>query len=308
MSKSHKSRQRRFVPTLERLEPRDQPAAVATQTGGVLTILGTTGSDTIRLGDDGMGNIAVLTGTATPLQIFRNVTTINVQLLTGTDSVHYDLLGPLGGTRTVAVTGTGSKNVEFYTNANPLLPNASLFLSAQVSGGNQTLLASTGNDPNQATVNGFMSALGLTLFTPFQNGILRYGPHVGSDIAGGARLNINLAGGSGNNTIGVAYQGIVLGTLNVNEQGGGSRRDTVAGILELFGDTTGTINANVSDNPGGGFTALEILENPNAGLGTQFTPTIHATLNGGRLNSVTRHTSNVTVLNSSGDTLVNTFD
>jgi hypothetical protein len=309
MNKSGRCRYRAFVPSLERLESRDVPVATVTQTGGTLSIIGSNLPDVIRIGDDGQGNIAVLINPLTTPQIFHNVTAITVQTFGGTDSVHYDLLSTFSGTRSIHVDlGTGSKDFQFYTNNNELLPNANLSVSAQAGGGVQRLLASTVADPDQATVSLFTQALGITLFTPFQNGILRFGPHTGSDIALGAHLGISLTGGTGNNTIGVFYQGIVQGSLSVNAQAaGGPKKDTVIGIIDLFGDTTGTINANVSVNPGRDTITLKIQEFLNQGLGVEFTPTINATLNGGPLKSVTVHTTNVNVLNSSKDTEVSVF-
>jgi hypothetical protein len=314
MRQSRHRRRRPFVPSLERLESRDQPTAVVTQTGGLLTINDQAATDVIRIGDDGMGNIAVLSGQLTSPQLFHDVTAINVQTFTGADSVHYDLLAPLNSTRSVRVSGTGSKDVQFYTNNNPLLPDANLFLSAQVGGGGMhDLLAASGADPNQATVNRFTAALGLTLFTPFQLGILRYPPRsapiIGSDVPLNARLAINLNGGSGSNAIAVAYQGIVQGALSVTEQGaGGPKRDAVTGLLQLFGGTSGTVNAAVGVSPGRDNIMLEILEVlNNQGIGTQFTPTINGLLNGGPQQSVTRHTLNVQVMNSSSDTRISNF-
>jgi hypothetical protein len=300
---------RTFVPFLERLESRDQPTAVVTQNGALLSILGSPGGrDVIRIGDDGQGNIAVLVNPLVTPQIFHGITAIRVQTPTGSASVHYDLLGTFSGTRIVQVNGTGSKDIEFFTNNNELLPNSTLSLSAQVSGGSRKLLASTGADPDQGTVNLFTADLGLTLFTPFQNGILRFGPHTGSDLALGANLNINLSGGQGSNVIGVAYEGIVQGTLTVREQAnGGAKKDQVAGLIGLLGDTTGTVNAGVGVSPGEDTISLRILEILNSGLGSLFTPIITGRLNGGPLKSVTLRTVNVTVLNSSSDTVVSTF-
>jgi hypothetical protein len=309
MRKRGRCRHGTFIPSLEPLESRDQPTAIITQTGGTLTILGTPGGrDVIRIGDDGQGNIVVLVSPFTPVQIFHGITGISVQTRDGTDSVRYDLLGTFSGTRSVGVNGTGSKDIEFFTNNNELLPNSNLFLSAQVSGGTQKLLASTGTDPDQGTVNLFTADLGLTLFTPFQLGILRFGPHPGSDLALGANLNINLSGGQGSNVIGVAYEGIVQGSLTVNEQAnGGPHKDQVAGLIGLLGGTNGTVNARVGVNPGGDTISLRILEILNSGLGAGFSPLITGRMDGGPLKSVTVHTTNVTVLNSSSDIVVSTF-
>jgi hypothetical protein len=312
MSKTRSYRPRAVVPCLERLESRDQPTATVTQTGGALSIIGSDLPDVIRIGDDGQGNIAVLITPFTTAQVFHNVSSINVQTFGGPDSVRYDLVGTFSGTRGIHVNlGTGSKDFQFYTNNNELLPNANLTVSATAAGGgtrqhpaSTRLLASTGADPDQATVNLFTQALGLTLFTPFQNGILRFGPHTGTDIALGAHLGINLSAGTGdNNVVSVTYQGIVLGSLSVNEQGtGGPKRDTVTGQIDLFGGTTGTVNANVAVSPGRDTISLRIRE-----IGFFFTPTINGTLDGGPLKSVTTRTSNVNVLNSFKDTIVNIF-
>jgi hypothetical protein len=290
------------------LEARDQPAATITQLGGQLSIIGSPNRDVIRIGDDGLGNIAVLVDPL-PVQVFHGITSISVQTFGGNDSVHYDLLNPMNASRSINVNlGTGSKDFGFFTNNNDLLPNATLSVSANASNGNQKLLASTGRDPDQGVVGQLTQALGITLFTQFQLGIIRFGPHTGTDIAPGARLAISLSGGTGTNSIGVTYQGIDQGTLSVNEQGsGGPKKDVVAGLIDLFGGTNGTVNAKVQVNPGRDRISLRIREVFNSGVGALLSPTINGTLDGGPQKSVTLRTFNVNVLNSSSDTVVANF-
>jgi hypothetical protein len=282
---------------------------VVTQVGTQLLINGSAGRDVVRIGDDGLGNIAVLTDIIPTPQVFHGITVISIQTFAGNDSVHYDLLGPLNGTRIInANLGTGNKDFQFYTNNNELLPGSNLQVFAHASNGNQLLLAQTTADPDLGTVNLFNQVLGITIFTQFQLGILRFGPHPGTDIALGAILRIDLSGGQGKNVIGVDYQGIVQGTLAVNEQGnGGPKQDQVAGLIDLFGNTTGIVNAQVTVNPGKDKMALQIFEISNSGLGSLFTPTVNATLDGGPQKSVTLHTTNVTLRNSSADIVAPVF-
>jgi hypothetical protein len=289
---------------LEQLEARDQPSVIISVLGGQLTITGSPSRDVIRIGDDGQGNIAVISDPIPTPLLFHGITSIKIQTFAGADSVHYDLLGSMSGSRGINIDlGTGSKDFQFFTNNNELLPNANLSLTVHATGGNQVLTASTGNDPDQGTVNQLTHTLGLTLFTPFQLGILRFGPHTGTDLALGAHLGINLFGGSGSNVINVNYEGIDQGTLTVNEQGASSPgKDQVNGLIQLLGGTNGTVNAHVAVNPGRDRIFLRILELLNSGV--VFSPTIHGLLDGGRLKSITRRTFNVNVLNSSSDVVV----
>jgi hypothetical protein len=242
-----------FVPGLEALEDRCLLAVTVTANAatGQLLIRGGNGSNHIRIMDDGtagVNNVKVVVNHRTLLPGIT-VTGVVVREGAGNDTVTYNLNGTLAtGTSRNVIVNLGAGANAFAAKLRAGL-NSRSNLSLQVNGGPL---------PDNISVSG-TSGIG---------------------IANGASLNMDLTGGGGDDTISTNYRGLLVGTINLFEEGddgndllenrvtlnSGSLGSYSAQVFGNAGDDTMTMNVRklVASNPG---TAAAVL-NGGPGINT----------------------------------------
>ena len=306
-----------FAPRLEALEGRCLPAATVTQVGTLLTITGTSGPDDIRIGDAGTGQISVLSGPQTFPQIFNNVSRIRVRTLGGNDSVHYDLLGNANTALALDVKfGAGNDRFVAFMNGNALTAGADYRLTVNGGAGNDRLRFTSGNDPDRATVARLSEGLAL----PFAQSTPSVGGTPRVDIALGAALRLTLNGGSGNDTIGVNYEGTIAGSSSTTGTtfptgpagnpgilsvvaNGGSGNDVITTRLIADANSGGRIAARDLGGPGNDDLTLTVQQRLVAAGQVPTFPFVDALIDGGPGFNRCRRTPNVTAVRCQSDVL-----
>jgi hypothetical protein len=244
-------RPRSFVPRLEALEQREVPTCTITLQGTRLQIVGSASTDRVLIGDNGAGQIAVLCDNQRTPRLFNNITTISVNLLGGTDEFRYDLINSLTVPRNVNVNlGPGNDICQVFMNDFELLFGASMAFDLRGGGGNDRMTFNTGDDPDTATFNIFLAALGAppTQFNPVTN---NFGASDGTDVPTGTTLTCRIDGGTQSDQISVNYTGIIQGNVNFDLRGGGNLapfRDLIQ--FDYTGTIQGRFGLTVDGGPG----------------------------------------------------------
>jgi hypothetical protein len=324
----HSLRQRRrrpvgFTPRVESLEDRCVPTCTAIQFGSTLNVTGTVRADTIQIGDDGVGEISLLCdGDQTP-RLFNGIVQVNVRTLAGKDLVHYDLLGSVSSLHGLSVNfGGGNDRFLAFLNGKTLLSGADYRINVQGGRGNDNYAVNVGLDPNTQLVARLSQGLVIPPFVPFLPGGLSGGTTPVVDIAQNAIFRLNLAGGRGNDTINVNYEGIIAGnaggpanpfvpasnpgTLQVSIRGGKGKDVFVTHIL-ADATSAGRVRATEQGGPRNDNLTLTVYQQPTPGTSQGQVVNVSARIDGGPgINHCTR-TPNVAAVNCRFDTLEPVF-
>ena len=197
---------------LRPLDDRIVPSVTVSQVGGVLTVRGDQGANSIVVSDNGTADPGAVTVTADG-QTFTSqdaVTRIRVIGWNGPDSVEYDLTGDLTTDRKLVVC-LGNQDDTFTANLGGNV----------VAGGNLSLWVYGQNGEDTLTVGG-----------------------TGGGVAADRRLDVRLLGGNGKDVVDVDLTGLWAGNLNVLLSGGNGT-DTVSANLTAADGSTGTVKARV---------------------------------------------------------------
>lgn len=203
---------RRFVPTLDTLEDRLVPATASSK-DGVLRIDGNAKDEQIALIDNGDGDVSVQQpGVSNFIGI--DIQSIVINTLGGKDQVRY--IQQASRTRPLSMrVNLGTGNDRFSADLRGGVLN---FRTMQVS-----VVGSTGRDTIEVVAgNAFIEE--------------------GFNVQGLALLQLDLNGGSDNDTIRVAYNGKADGELRVNARGGADD-DTIDCQLTIRPDSEGRLGA-----------------------------------------------------------------
>jgi hypothetical protein len=290
----------RFVPQLEALEDRNCPSFIGVR-GNTLLIIGDPTADTVSITDSGNGTI---TGTIDGQS--ATGTTINhvvVHTRGGDDTLTYTLTNPLTSPLHLQIDmGNGKDSATL--NFSPGITNTRLKVDFTGGKGNDTLTTMFGAITN-STVN-FRSNLGKGDDT-FDNTLLgnivgdsavrflvlggkgadTLGFHAdNTNIDAGAKLDVNLLGGKGNDTINVDYQGVLNGQLRLNANGGPGD-DTIDANLTLNAGSTGELRGRVRGGPGNDTLTFNVFDNSGG------TADVDAFVSGGPGSDTITHTPNV---------------
>jgi len=264
----------RFVPQLEALEDRNCPSFIGVR-GNTLLIMGDPTADTVSITDNGNGTI---TGTIDGQS--ATGTTINhvvVHTRGGDDTLTYTLTSPLTSPLHLQID-MGSGNDSATLDFSPGVMDTRLKVDFTGGNGNDTLTTMFGAVTN-SKVN-FRSNLGKGDDT-FDNTLLgnivgdsavrflvqggkgadTLGFHAANtNIDAGAKLDVNLFGGKGNDTINVDYQGVLNGKLRLNADGGPGD-DTITANLTLNAGSTGELRGHMRGGPGNDTLTFNVIDN-----------------------------------------------
>jgi hypothetical protein len=264
----------RFVPHLEALEDRNCPSFIAVE-GHTLVIRGDASANTISITDSGNGTISgtidgqSATGTA--------INHVVVPTGAGNDTLTYTLTNPLTNSERLQIdmgSGTDSATLDF----SPGVTNAHLKVDFHGDKGSDTLTTMLGPITNSQVY--FQSNLGRGADT-FDSTLLgdivgdsavRFLVHGGkgddtlgfhaasTNIDAASKLDVNLLGGKGNDTINVDYTGQLNGKLHINADGG-KGNDTITANVTLNSGSTGELRGIVRGGPGADTLTFNVFDN-----------------------------------------------
>jgi hypothetical protein len=109
-----------------------------------------------------------------------------------------------------------------------------------------------------------------------------------TNIDAGAKLDVNLLGGKGNDTINVDYTGVLNGKLHLNANGG-KGDDTITATVTLNAGSTGEFRGAVRGGPGHDTLTFNVIDNSGG------TADVDAFIDGGPGSDTITHTPNVKV-------------
>jgi hypothetical protein len=292
----------RFVPQLEVLEDRHCPSFIGVQ-GHTLLILGDPTADTVSIMDSGNGTISgTINGQSAAGTDINHVV---VHTRGGDDTLTYTLTNPLTSPLNLQID-MGSGNDTATLDFSPGITNTRLKVDFTGGKGNDTLTTKFGAITNSELY--FRSNLGKGNDT-FDNTLLgsivgdsavRFLVHGGkgadtlgfhadsTNIDSGAKLDVNLLGGKGNDTINVDYQGVLNGELRLNANGGPGD-DTVNANLTLNAGSSGELRGQVRGGPGNDTLTFNVFDNSGG------TADVDAFIDGGPGADTITHTPNVKV-------------
>ena len=237
---SQTGRRARFVPAVEALEDRRVPAVNFIVQGSTLfitspTVPGQRSSRIVITDNGGTGPNNVTAFAVQPFTPNVPISTVVVNTGRGNDRVFYNLVGNLTTTRTVDVS-LGSGNDHFVaTIRRNLLSGSSLTVNAN--GG-------PGNDNLEAVIVGSLAANSHLALNydggPGGDNHIRVATASFVNVAAGAALTENLIGDGGSDVVTSEYQGLLSGTVQINERGGNGPNLMKADI-ELAAGSTGTV-------------------------------------------------------------------
>jgi hypothetical protein len=246
---------------LEACEGRDCPSVSAVINGGVLTVQGDGGNDTVQITFDNGQYTATISGSSGSSTATGPVAAITVLTKGGNDSVVFNAVDPLTSNLALTVDlGVGSDNAavtnHLDVNLNTGIANAALSLVVTGGAGIDQGQVSLGDLDNAnvavtATLTG-----GADVFNTDLNGAVHNTSQValvdvggnGNDalsvgkngnnftIDSGSRVSATLSGGAGNDTLSLASNGNVAGTLQATLLGGVGN-DTVSSVVNNAGGT-----------------------------------------------------------------------
>lgn len=232
--RTHRVDGRRTIPRLEALEDRCVPAGTVTFGAGTLTIQGDGTPNVVTINDVGSGDIGTvsvtLDGVTTSNTAVITALTINADTLNGADVVRYNLTSNLAAvqSRTLNVN-LGDKNDFFQASTATAVQGANL------------------NGSLAFNVNGQKGRD--RLFFDFSKDV---------DILGaGAALIINASGGLDRDTIALAFEGQVNGTLTFNLNGN-QDRDRISAYAAIDDNSSGTTTGSVRGQGGDDLLALVV--------------------------------------------------
>jgi hypothetical protein len=234
LRRTHRSSDRRAMPTVETLEDRRVPATTVTFGAGTLTILGDGTSNVITISDAGNGSVGSVSVSADGVTTANTgaITALNISVgtLGGSDVVRYNLTGDLASTQSRTLNANlGDKNDLFQASfVETLGDTADLATGASLT---FNINGQKGRD---------------RIFFAFPTDV---------DINTAAALVINASGGRDRDTIALNYFGQANATLNFNLNGG-QDHDRIAADLALNDGSTGTVTGQVRGQGGDDFLAL----------------------------------------------------
>jgi hypothetical protein len=319
----------RFAPTLEALEDRNMlsASAVFNPFTGVLTITGTNRADHVKIVDNGSATAAgAVRVFAEGLPIFsspavggfvKSVSTINVNLLNGNDSLDYQLTGTLAFAQRTLQADLGRGNDSFNADL-----NGNLGLAAKLT---LNVLGNDGRDTMKARMTG--DVFGPFFFLPGAS--LQINMDGGNDndlmavdlsgrVHSGGKVGVSLSGGFGDDVMNIRSLMNVDagGTLSLAERGqfgddletissfsqvkgtlqtqadGGPGQDRIATAITLLPGSNGTVQASEMGGPGNDNLTLLVHK-----LSFFDFPTINAKVDGGPDFDICHKTSNVVSTN-----------
>jgi hypothetical protein len=289
-----------FVPRLEALEDRNCPSSIAVE-GHTLLIRGDAMANTISITDNGNGTMTgtidgqTATGTA--------INHVVVHAGGGDDTLTYTLTNPLTTTEHLQIdmgNGQDSATLDF----SPGITNTRLKVDFTGHKGDDSLITKFG--PITDSHIDFRSNLGKGADT-FDETLLgnivgdsavrflvlggkgadTLGFHADTtNIDAGAKLDVNLLGGKGNDTINVDYQGVLNGKLRLNATGGPGN-DTIDATVTLNAGSTGELRGRVRGGPGNDTLTFNVIDNSGG------TADVDAFVDGGPGADTITHTPNV---------------
>jgi hypothetical protein len=253
-----------FVPRVETLEDRTAPAANFLVVNGTLIISGPTtpfspGENITILdnGSTGLNNVTAF-GNGAPFRPNAVISAVKVMLPgRGKQTVNYDLIGDLSGTRSlsVATSGFGSRvNVDLRAN---LLANSSWSGSVSTGGRASTVTLNQVGQLVGGSNMAFAAAVGPGGST------LR--ASTGGVISQGASMGITLDGGSGADNIFYTFNGQSNGSQKLNVDAGAGN-DRVFADYELNDQSTGTILPSLIEGGTGNDSLAFIIHNRGTGF------------------------------------------
>ena len=264
----------RFVPQLEALEDRNCPSFIGVH-GHTLLIIGDPTADMVSVTDSGNGTV---TGTIDGQS--ATGTTINhvvVHTRGGDDTLTYTLTNPLTSPLHLQID-MGAGNDTATLDFSPGVSSSRLKIDFNGGKGDDTLTTMFG-DITSSRVN-FRADLGkgadtfdsTLLGNVIGDSAVRFlvngstgddtiGVHAANtNIDANARVDLDLLGGKGNDTINVDYQGVLNGKLRLNANGGPGD-DTINANLTLNAGSTGELRGRVRGGPGNDTLTFNVVDN-----------------------------------------------
>jgi len=292
-----------FIPRLEALEDRNCPSFIGVR-GNTLWIIGDPTADTISIMDNGNG---MVTGTLNGLSVTgTTISHIVVHSREGDDTLTYMLLNPLISPLHLQVdmgSGMDSATLDF----SPGLMSSRLKVDFNGSRGDETLITRFGNITNSkvnfradlgkgadvfdSTLMGnILDSSAVRFLVNGNKGDDTFGFHAANTmIDATSKLDLNLHGGTGKDTINVDYAGQVNGKLRLSAWGGPGN-DTIDASVTLNSGSTGAFQGRMWGGPGHDDLTFDVFDNSG---GMAF---VDAFVNGGAGHDNIMNTPNVRVV------------
>jgi len=304
LAKLARSRPRvaRFVPQLEALEDRNCPSSIAVE-GHTLLIRGDAMANTISITDDGSGMVSgtidgeTASGTA--------INHVVVHSGAGDDTLTYTLTSPLTTREHLQIDMGGGKD-SATLDFSPGITNTNLKVDFTGHAGDDTLATmfgpitgshvdfrsnlGKGTDTFDGTLLGNITGDSAVRFlVQGGKGADTLGFHADTtNIDAGAKLDVNLLGGKGNDAINVDYAGVLNGKLRLNASGG-KGDDMITATATLNAGSTGELRGAVRGGSGHDTLTFNVIDNSGG------TAEVDAFVDGGPGKDTITNTPNVKV-------------
>ena len=304
LAKLARSRPRvaRFVPQLEALEDRNCPSSIAVE-GHTLLIRGDAMANTISITDDGSGMVSgtidgeTASGTA--------INHVVVHSGAGDDTLTYTLTSPLTTREHLQIDMGGGKD-SATLDFSPGITNTNLKVDFTGHAGDDTLATmfgpitgshvdfrsnlGKGTDTFDGTLLGNITGDSAVRFlVQGGKGADTLGFHADTtNIDAGAKLDVNLLGGKGNDAINVDYAGVLNGKLRLNASGG-KGDDMITATATLNAGSTGELRGAVRGGSGHDTLTFNVIDNSGG------TADVDAFVDGGPGKDTITNTPNVKV-------------
>ncbi len=296
-----RQRAARFVPQLEALEDRNCPSFIGVE-GHTLLIMGGATADTISIRDSGNGtvmgtidgqtatgtaidNVVVHTGagddtlTCTLTSALTTAEHLQIHMGSGKDSATLNFSPGITNTR-LKVDFNGGRGDDTLTTMFGPITNSHVYFRANLGKGVDTF--------DGTLLGNILGDSAVRFLVQGGKGADTLGFHADTtSIDAGAKLDVNLRGGKGNDTIKVDYAGQLNGEFALNTFGG-KGDDTITANITLNKGSTGEFRGRMRGGPGADTLTFNVFDN-SGGMAD-----VDALLFGQPGDTIT-HTSNVSV-------------
>jgi Ca2+-binding RTX toxin-like protein len=205
---------------------------------------------------------------------------LQIDMGSGNDTATLDFSPGITNTR-LKVDFTGGKGNDTLTTKFGAITNSELYFRSNLGKGNDTF--------DNTLLGSIVGDSAVRFLVHGGKGADTLGFHADStNIDSGAKLDVNLLGGKGNDTINVDYQGVLNGELRLNANGGPGD-DTVNANLTLNAGSSGELRGQVRGGPGNDTLTFNVFDNSGG------TADVDAFIDGGPGADTITHTPNVKV-------------
>lgn len=258
----------------------------------VLRITSDSSADTINIADSGDGHVEVTDGSGNVLGSADNVDAIRVLGGGGGDTVNYTLTGPLTHDEALSISlggrDAGTANVDLSQG----IQGARFFANVLGTSGDDNITTTLGNVTDGARANVFLAGGG------GNDAIATTG--TGVQIDDFSALDLRVDGGRGDDNLTTTLDAALQGRLSVATSGG-LGTDTLATNLTVSSGSTGRLFARADGGAGTDNVTLNVNDNSGGSDSADSTlASVHAIIfDPGSVDTLT-HTDNVDVLSGAG--------